>query len=366
MNAANTNTLTPAPTEPTRLVWLDLLRITASVLIVALNLTSVQLRTLPLNAHAWQPINLYLGAARAATPLFTMVSGILFLGLGKQRTFKQLLQGPVRKITVIYVVWSLIYALFTLLSTPAGTGTLFGRFASLVVSSHYHLWFLPVLISLYLLSPFLQLIVDQAGEHMLRYAAVLLVLGLLGHTLVLSGDLLPMADWVSTIAEKFPIGKVLLFAGYFLLSNYLLRHFSADRKVSPVIYGLGLLGALANAAVTWLASQRMGATDLRFSDPLSMMTFFTAAAVFLVFRTQVSKIAFSERARSLIANLSRLTLGVFLVHPLVIFFLEKAFGLSLLSFSAVLSVPLLTLLVFFLSAGLIFAVKKLPFLCWIA
>ncbi len=366
MITANITSENTSASEPNRLVWVDLLRIAASVLIVALNLTSVQLRGLPVSSPAWQPINLYLGASRAATPLFTMVSGILFIGLGKQRTLRQLLQGPVRKIAVIYVVWSLIYALFTLLSTPAGAGTLPGRFAALMVSSHYHLWFLPFLISLYLLSPFLQLILDHGGERVLRYAAVLLILGLLGHTLVMSGDLLPVADWVSTIAEKFPVGKVLLFAGYFLLSNTLLRYFSADRKVSAAIYGLGLLGALANAAVTWLASQRMGATDLRFSDPLSLMSFFVAAAVFWVFRSQVSKVRFAYRARCLIANLSRLTLGVFLIHPLVIYFLEKAFGLSLLSFSPILSVPLLTLLVFFLSAAVIFGIKKLPFLCWMA
>ncbi len=184
--------------------------------------------------------------------------------------------------------------------------------------------------------------------------------------MVLSGDFLPMADWVSTIAEKFPVGKVLLFAGYFLMSVYLRQHFSPNRTLRAVIYVLGLLGVLANAAVTNLASQRLGATDLRFSDPLSIMTFFVAGAVFLLFKSQVSKIPFNERARCLIANVSRLTLGVFLIHPLIIYILEKVFGLSLLSFNPIFSVPLLTLAVFILSAAVIYAIKKAPFLCWMA
>lgn len=366
MSTANiTSENTPA-SEPNRLVWLDLLRIAASVLVVALNLTSVQLRTLPLNAIGWQPINLYLAMSRAATPLFTMVAGILFLGLGKQRTLRQLLQGPVRKIVVIYIAWSMIYAVFTLLTNPAGVGTLPGRFAALLIASHYHLWFLPILISLYLLSPFLQPVVDQGGEAVLRYAAVLLVVSLLGHTLVLHGDFLPMADWVITLAMKFPVEKILLFSGYFLLSNTMHRYFSADKKINAAIYLLGLGGILATAAVTWLASQKTGATDLRFSDPLSLLTFFSAVAVFLVFKSEVSKVRFTFRARCLIANLSRLTLGVFLIHPLVIYFLEKAFGLNLLSFNPILSVPVLTLLVFFLSAAVILGIKKLSFLRWLA
>lgn len=362
--AISTNNV-PAP-EPQRLVWVDLLRIAASVLIVALNLTQVQLRSLPVNAPGWQSINLYLVAARAATPLFTMVAGILFLGLGKQRTLGQLLKGPVRKIVVISIVWAMIYAVFTILTNSSSAGTLSGRFAALVISSHYHLWFLPVLISLYLLSPFLQLIVDKGGSSTLGYAFVLLILGLLGHTLVLSGDLIPMADWVSTVAEKFPVGRVLLFAGYFLMSVHLRQNFTGNRKLRALIYVLGLFGVLANAAVTSLASHRLGATDLRFSDPLSIMTFFVALAVFVFFRSKVSTITFSPRLSCLIANVSRLTLGVFLIHPLVIYFLEKALNLNLLSFTPNVSVPLLTALVFALSAALIYALKKVPFLCWMA
>ena len=196
--AVTSDTL-PAP-ETNRLVWVDLLRIAASVLIVALNLTSVQLRNLPVSAPGWQTINLYLGLARAATPLFTMVAGILFLGLGKQRTLRQLFHGPVRKIVVIYVVWSVIYAVFTILTNPANAGTLPGRFVSLVISSHYHLWFLPVLISLYLLSPFLQLIVDR-GAAVPQIRVVLLISCLLGHTMVLS-ETFSDGGLVSTIAEN--------------------------------------------------------------------------------------------------------------------------------------------------------------------
>ncbi len=123
--------------------------------------------------------------------------------------------------------------------------------------------------------------------------------------------------------------------------------------------------ALANAAVTNL-SIATSATDLRFSDPLSIMTFFVALAVFVFFRSKVSTITFSPRLSCLIANVSRLTLGVFLIHPLVIYFFEKALNLNLLSFTPNVSVPLLTALVFALSAALIYALKKVPFLCWMA
>jgi len=88
------------------------LRIAASLLIVMLNLTAAQLKTMPLGAADWQTVNLYLALARSATPLFTMMSGVLFLGLGKQRSLEQLLKGPVKKLVVIYLFCSLLYCCF--------------------------------------------------------------------------------------------------------------------------------------------------------------------------------------------------------------------------------------------------------------
>ena len=86
-------------TPDERLTWLDLLRIAASLLIVMLNITANQLRAMPLEAPGWQAVNFYLGLSRAATPLFTMMSGVLFLGLGKQRSLKQLFQGPSKRLS---------------------------------------------------------------------------------------------------------------------------------------------------------------------------------------------------------------------------------------------------------------------------
>jgi len=153
-----------------RLVWLDLVRIAASLLIVMLNITAKQLSTMPIDTSGWQAVNVYLGLSRAATPLFTMMSGVLFLGLGKQRSLKQLFQGPVKKIIVIYFFWSFLYAIFALLTQPAlSSSSVIPTLLRLTLKSSDHMWFLPILISLYLISPFLQLILDHSDKATLKY-----------------------------------------------------------------------------------------------------------------------------------------------------------------------------------------------------
>ena len=362
----DTETTIAAPAGE-RLVWLDLLRIAASLLIVMLNITAKQLSTMPIDASGWQAVNVYLGLSRAATPLFTMMSGVLFLGLGKQRSLKQLFQGPVKKIIVIYFFWSFLYAIFALLTQPAlGTSSVVPTLLRLTLKSSDHMWFLPILISLYLISPFLQLILYHSDKATLKYGVVLLVLGLLAHTLSMGWDFLPFAEPLQTFVAKFPIGHLMLFAGYFLLGNVIHRYFKPNQPTTWLLYLALPVGVLLNAGLTQFASQQAGGTALTFSTPLSLMTFMVAVPVFWLFQSKVSQISFFTNTKKLFATVARQTLGVYLIHPMVLFGLDKFFHFTPLSFNPIISVPVLTLFAFSLSALIINGLKRLPFLCWIA
>jgi surface polysaccharide O-acyltransferase-like enzyme len=354
-----------APDE--RLTWLDLLRIAASFLIVMLNITQNQLRAMPIEVPGWQTINIYLGLSRAATILFTMMSGVLFLGLGKQRSLNQLFQGPLKKIVVIYVFWSFLYAIFALLTQPAlRTSSVIPTMLRLTLESSDHMWFLPILISLYLISPFLHLILEQSDKANILYGVALMVLGLLGHTFSMGWDFLPLAEPLQIIVAKFPIGHLLLFAGYFLLGNVIVRYFKPNQLTNWLLYLALPVGVLLNAGLTHFASQQAGGTALTFSTPLSLITFMVAVPVFWLFQSKVSQVSFSAHSKELFAIVARQTLGVYLVHPMVLFGLNKLIRFTPLSFNPIISVPILTLFAFSISAMIIYGLKKVPFMCWIA
>ena len=360
----NANT---ASTPDERLTWLDLLRIAASLLIVMLNITANQLRAMPLESHGWQAVNVYLGLSRAATPLFTMMSGVLFLGLGKQRSLKQLFQGPLKKIVVIYFFWSFLYAVFTLFTQNAlfSSGVI-PTLLKLTLESYDHMWFLPILISLYLISPFLQLILDQSDKAIIEYGVALLVVGLLGHTFSMGWGFLPFAEPLQAFVAKFPIGHLMLFAGYFLLGNVIDHYFKPNQLTRWLLYLALPVGVLLNASLTHFASQQASETTLTFSTPLSLMTFMVAVPIFWLFQNKIRQISFSTNTKKLFATIARQTLGVYLIHPMVLFGLDKFFHFTSLSFNPIFSVPVLTLLAFSLSALIIYGLKRLPFLCWIA
>jgi len=289
------------------------------------------------------------------------------LGLGKQRSLKQLFQGPLKKIIVIYFFWSFLYAIFALLTQPAlSTSSVVPTLLRLTLKSSDHMWFLPILISLYLISPFLQLILDHSDKATLKYGVVLLVIGLLAHTLSMGWDFLPFAEPLQIFVAKFSIGHLMLFAGYFLLGNVIRGYFKPNQLTSWLLYLALPVGVLLNASLTHFASQQAGETTLTFSTPLSLMTFMVAVPIFWLFQNNIKQISFSTNTKKLFATIARQTLGVYLIHPMVLFGLDKFFHFISLSFNPIISVPVLTLLAFSLSALIIYELKRLPFLCWIA
>jgi len=212
----------------------------------------------------------------------------------------------------------------------------------------------------------LQLILDQSDKAITKYGVALLVVGLLGHTLSMGWDFLPLTEPLQTFVAKFPIGHLMLFAGYFLLGNVIRRYFKPNQLTTWLLYLALPVGVLLNAGLTQFASQQAGGTALTFSTPLSLMTFMVAVPIFWLFQNNISQISFSTHTKEMLASIARQTLGVYLIHPMVLFGLDKFLHFTPLSFNPIFSVPVLTMLAFSLSALIIYGLKRLPFLCWIA
>jgi surface polysaccharide O-acyltransferase-like enzyme len=96
------------------------------------------------------------------------------------------------------------------------------------------------------------------------------------------------------------------------------------------------------------------------------MTFMIAVPIFWLFQGPVSQVKVSAKASQTIATIARQTLGVYLIHPMVFFGLDKLAHFTPLSFNPLFSIPILTMLTFLLSALIIYILKKFPYLCWIA
>jgi len=136
----------------------------------------------------------------------------------------------------------------------------------------------------------------------------------------------------------------MLFAGYFLLGNVIQRYFKPNQLTRWLLYLALPGGVLLNASLTQFASQQAGETTLTFSTPLSVMTFMVAVPIFWLFQNKIKQITFSTNTKKLFANIARQTLGVYLIHPMVLFGLDKFLHFTPLSFNPIFRAVLTLLL----------------------
>lgn len=192
-------------------------------------------------------------AARAAVPLFFLLSGLV-LGLGgKPVKLPGFWLKRLWKVGLPYLLWSLLYFLsyrdyrLRLLLEPASLREL-GRLL-LVGGAASHLWFIPVLLQLYLLYPLLRLCMDRKPRLTLWAGLVLSLLS----TLVILVPLPVMGWWRPRLWRLFPT-----WIFYFLLGMALAGENRLDKLSSisgdHALFAI-LLGIAAALVCVWDAAR---------------------------------------------------------------------------------------------------------------
>lgn len=329
--------------------WADALRVFAMVSVVMLHCSVLPIGTeTPGDTRFWV-INLLDGGSRWGVPVFVMLSGAFLLDPKKKMTTRQWL-AHVGRIALLTVFWSAVYALYAARHAHLGLEWLLEALISLVTCRiHYHLWFLPMLLGLYLLLPILRALVKGATRKTLWYAAILWAVAVPGLD-VLFGlfPALPGQGWFEALDLRHLYG----YGGYFLF-GYLLRTCEIKPKRAYALYAAGAAGL----AVTWYSAYVSSVRVGHFSGALyANLTFgvcATALAIFLLFRQ------LNLGRGPIWEKLSALSLGVFLLHP-VFRDVTVALGFPPDAWNLALSIPLRCALVTLMSLAAAWLIRKLP------
>lgn len=307
---------------------LDLCRIFGCLAVLVIHAGAEVYHQLPLESLSFAAVNFISTAVRGGVPLFFMLSGALLLGretLDLGRFFKR----HVLRLTGIFFLWSLFYALMRLV-----TGSLSGVHAFFMAwaGGHYHLWFLPAMVLCYLFLP-----VVHAALHGIkldgRYpVGLFLFLGIVLANCNLTPD---PAYILHRLTLNFSL-DYLPYLGYAVWGWWLdQRRFSRKTLwLAPAVFLLTT--ALAAAGNLWYSGYKETADGWLFSY-FSLPSFLQATSVFC-FCLALKDHPF-RRARAL-AALSDAAMGVYLIHPLVLNLLKRA-GLAVVSAGSLLGVSAL-------------------------
>ncbi len=307
-----------AQREPTG--WFDLARVLAILAVVVVHETSATVGGRgagdPATA-AWWTANVLDSASRWCVPVFLMVSGALLLDPRRTDRPRDFYRRRLGRVGIPLVVWTVVYLAFR--SLYLGDDLDAGQAARDVAAGtpFLQLYFLYVLVVLYLLTPFLRLVVRHATHRMQgAFAAVLLGLGALDQVL---SSFLDVGG--ASAATRF-----LPYAGYFTL-GWMLRDITLTRRqvrfaaaafVGSVAATAGLVAATA-IGIGW------GSPGRYVYGYLSPTVVVMSVAALVLLRAwglrnpPGSRYAPGRRT----AALSALTFGVYLVHPLFFYPLNR-------------------------------------------
>lgn len=340
-----------------RFLYIDLLRAFACLAVIIIHVSASNQYSIDVRGTAWQIFNVYDSLARFSVPAFVMISGVLFLDTSKPLEVKQIYKKHIPRILSAWIFWEVFYASVQLFKT----GQVFNwdgcvMIIKTAITGHYHLWYLPMLIGLYMATPILRAITEKKDKKICKYFIYLFFAFSVWKPAIL---LFSPPNWFVDIVNKIPFTIASGYVGYFMLGYYLATY-PMSKLWKNTFYVLGIAGAAATVFVSELDSISKGVTSGIVYDFFSVPVIFMSIGVFLIFKEWVSRHDFNRKFIKVVKSLSSCSFGIFLVHAFII---ERIYdlGLTTLTFNPAFSVPIISFLGFFLSWFFVFLIKKIHF-----
>ncbi len=255
-----------------RRYYLDALRIVACLAVAMIHVSGLNRCSVSIYSMQWEVFNLFECISRWAVPVFVMISGALFLKSDKP--IRAILRQNVSRLAVAYLAWGAFYAWF---EHPQDIGA----FLMLVLTGHFHMWYIPMLVGLYLVTPLLRPIARD--KKLCTYFLLLSFVFAIG--VPFAGKALALVSPYRSQQFVGLIGKLGLknmvgFSLYFVLGYYL---DNLQRRYSAKRLALLLAGALASiVAGTVLLSFGVGTQVDLLLGTFTPGDFAAASLVFLL------------------------------------------------------------------------------------
>lgn len=282
--------------------------------------------------------------SRWAVPVFMMISGALLLSSEREFDCRHYLSKRVSKVVIPFLGWTLIYAFFAGFADGSWSVAVTLKMIADSVDdpTWYHLWFFYDFIPLYVVIPFLAPVLKKASPELIKLFLLIWVV-------------LFLMKWLK--AECFLLQNIVLYTGYLILGWYLFNHDNSTQLKYWLLAGVAML--LLNFFGTWQLAIEKGRYSSFFMGYKTLNTAIIAGMVFVCAQVYADKIR--GRLRALIALISKYSLGIYLLHPLLLIPVrDLENGFYRLFISNWLAIPIITIVIMFVALLSTMVLVKIP------
>jgi surface polysaccharide O-acyltransferase-like enzyme len=306
----------PSTTVKNRDVAIDLMRILGAIALIVLHVGGLLVISYPLKSHSWQVGNLLDSASRWPVPLFVMISGYLLLEPCRTTNIKDFYKRRFLRIAPLIIIWPILYIFWSVFFLHANFDITIWYQSMLVGSPHPgHLHFLFLILGLYAVAPFLSIVIQKLNRNSL-WIMIIIIMAITTVSHAIDFWLLGGGTPVNLLTRWIP------YLGYFIL-GYGIKITDIRLRLPHIFICLAVL-IIAVAGLNMLFMSHYGLSrGLYFYDcpnPLiMMMSFLVFCGFYKLFKLARLEKYYSHNNLSLLINrLGQFTLGVYLVHYMVL------------------------------------------------
>jgi surface polysaccharide O-acyltransferase-like enzyme len=296
----------------------------------------------------WWIANIYDSMVRMSVPLFFMITGVIFLQI-KNEALGVFLKKRFVKIIIPLLAWSFVYILFRKYILHEDLNIIKHIILSFFHKEYYHLWFLYTLIGIYLFLPILKVFIEYSSRNLQYYFIAIFII---------SSVIIPIITDIYFIQIPNYLIMMQGFVGYLVL-GYILSTIT----ITNIFFYLALFFIILSTSLTAIGTYYLSLNDGVFNsflyDSFSLTTIIQSSSYFIVLKYLFEKIYYKnyKLSHKFIVTLSITSFGIYLVHPLVMWYLENKINISL---DIIYYIPILSILTFFLSFLIIYLMQKIP------
>jgi surface polysaccharide O-acyltransferase-like enzyme len=348
----------------TKLLYADYVRVIATLAMILLHGAGDLLYTFDKNNmydSKWWAGNLYDSAVRWCVPVFIMLSGSLLLSPSKEESIGDFLKKRMLRVAIPFLFWSAIYLAYDYRGyirdhKMPWWPDVWHQF--LFKDVYFHLWFVPMILGLYFLTPTFRVFIKAAKRVDIEY---FLVFWFYVSVLQVSFSQFFLIKYIGWLA----------YIGYFVMGHYIKTY---DIKRKKLLYLTAWLSLFLTIFGTWYLTLYFNGfhhDTAIFYLYLSPNVIFMGSAIFLYLK-EYDWTNFNERNprfHRFIEWFSSLSFGTYLIHALLLDVFKNGylFGITLSSTNffgieghPFWCVPMYVIIVTTLSLGLIWVLTKVP------
>ena len=336
-----------------RIFYLDVLRTIGIYFVVILHVVNpIVNNEAILGTKTWWACNIIDLIGRMGVPLFFMISGYLFLSNPKTRNIKSFYRGRLKRLLIPFIFWNIFYYIWQYILSGAKFRILPFFYYLANYGVEYHFWFIYQLIALYLIFPFLKIIVDHTSRTQLK---------LFFFIILLQPTIFRFINVIQPFIYIAPFNSPIDGYVAYVILGYLLGT-SDFRFQTRVILYISAFFALPLSAYGNYIYSSVDQLRLNFNEGYSITHFITASALFILIRQTASDGGPENNFAKVIKAISNLSFGIYFIHIFAMwyvqFFLEKM-NYDINSASYAVTASIATAL---FSTLLIWMISKIPLL----